>query len=51
MDRKKVTLIVEAELDDLPGEFHTPESAERVIQIILDNSIPHYKPIVSIFTE
>jgi hypothetical protein len=48
MARQTVSLIVTVELDDVPGEFHTPESAERVIQIILENAIPHYNPEVEL---
>lgn len=46
--RKTVTLIVKVELDDVPGTFHTPESAERVVQQILENAIPHYNPEVEL---
>jgi len=48
MPRKRITLTVEVELDDVPGVFHEPESAQRVIQDILENSIPHYEPTVTI---
>lgn len=48
MARRKARFVVEVELDDVPGTFHTPESAEIVIRHILDNSIPHYNPEVEL---
>jgi len=48
MDREKVTLIVELELDPIPGAFHTPESAQRIIQNALDQFVSAYKPQVQI---
>lgn len=44
----RITLLVDVELDPVPGAFHTPESAERNIQNILSRMIPHYKPTVTL---
>jgi len=46
MDRTKATLIVEVELDAVPGAFDSPESALFHLQNILTNAIPHYYPRV-----
>jgi hypothetical protein len=43
---QRVTLVVEVDLDAVPGAFHTPESAEEHVRQILINSIPHYWPTV-----
>lgn len=48
MERKRVVLEVIIDLDPVPGTFHTPESAEEVVQAILNSSIPHYHPNVKI---
>jgi hypothetical protein len=48
MDRIKVKLIVEVELDIIPGAFHTPESAQACVQAILTSRISHYNPRVQI---
>jgi hypothetical protein len=48
MDRSKVKLIVEVELDEISGEFSNAESARDVVQYLLEHSIPHYKPKVTI---
>jgi hypothetical protein len=46
--RTQVTLIVKVDLDDVPGAFHTAEQAQRTIQYLLDQSIPHYNPEVEL---
>lgn len=43
---ERITLKVDVDLDAVPGAFHTPESAEKIIQQILDNAIGHYRPLV-----
>jgi hypothetical protein len=48
MDRTKVKLTIEVELDPIPGVFSTPESAEETLQDILENCIPHYNPTVTL---
>lgn len=45
-DREKITLSVDVELDDVPGTFHTVQSAMDATQAILNNAIPHYNPKV-----
>ncbi len=39
---------VSVDLDGAPGSFHTPEDYVRRIQHMLDQSIPHYYPVVSL---
>ena len=46
MPRRKTVLLVQVDLDAVPGAFHTPESARVHIQNILSNAIPHYEPEV-----
>ena len=47
MTRRVAYISVEVELDDVPGTFHTIESAIDVIQSLLDTQIGHYNPKVS----
>ncbi len=51
MDRKRVKLIVEVDLDPVPGAFHTKESAVFYVQSILMRSIPHYDPSTDLLEE
>jgi len=46
MPTRKTVLLVQVNLDPVPGAFHTPQSAMSHIQTILDSSIPHYEPEV-----
>lgn len=46
--RTRIMLEVYVDLDDCPGPFHSKESARNHIASLLDNNIPHYKPMVSI---
>jgi len=39
-------MIIAVDLDPIPGEMHTAESARQVVQSILDRSIKHYNPKV-----
>lgn len=48
MERIRVKLIVCIDLDPVPGMMHTAESAEQVISGLLERTIPHYHPEVSI---
>lgn len=48
MDRNRVTLIVEVDLDPVPGLFHTAKSAQETVQSMLDASMPHYNPTVTL---
>lgn len=45
-NRKRIKLEVLVDLDNFPGAFHTPESAQEAVQAILLQSIGHYDPIV-----
>lgn len=51
MHRRTLTLEVTVALDPVPGTFHTQESAEKVVQHILDQRIKHYNPVVKIATD
>jgi len=44
----RILLEVAVDLDELPGAFHTPESAQDHVQAMLHNMIPHYNPVVKI---
>ena len=46
MKRERHTIIVEVDLDPVPGTFSTKESAEQCVQAILRESIGHYNPQV-----
>lgn len=46
MEREKIKLLVEIELDPIPGAMHTPESAVMIIDRILFNLLGPYKPRV-----
>jgi hypothetical protein len=48
MDPKRVKLEVYVDLDPVPGAFHSVDSARNVVGDILQNSIPHYNPTVSV---
>lgn len=46
MDRTRIPIMIEVDLDPVHGEFHTKESAEYNIQKILSDAIGHYNPKV-----
>lgn len=48
MERIRIKLEVEVDLDPLPGTFHTAESAREVVFSYLTYVIPHYHPEVKI---
>jgi len=48
MKRTRITLEIDVDLDPVPGNFHTPEQAERAIFGLLHMRIPHYDPTVRI---
>ena len=48
MQRPRITLEIDVDLDPLPGNFHTPEQAERAIFGLLHMRIPHYDPTVRV---
>lgn len=49
MTRK--AFVVYVDLDDVPGEFHTQESALHALRNVLRNTIGHYNPMVSLAPE
>lgn len=51
MQRTRITLEVDVDLDPVPGNFHTPEQAERAIFGLLHMRIPHYDPTVRVQDE
>lgn len=40
----RIRLLVEVDLDPIPGAMHSPESAQRIVENALKNVIPHYNP-------
>lgn len=46
MTRK--AFVVYVDLDDIPGVMHTQESAQNALNGILQRTIPHYNPVVSL---
>lgn len=45
--RKRTRLIVEVDLDPVPGWGNTPEDYRALTQRLLDDAIDHYNPTVS----
>lgn len=45
---KRISLIVHIDLDDVPGSMHTEQSAQNIIQAILDMRLSPYNPNVAI---
>lgn len=43
--------VVYVDLDDVPGDFHSQESAQNVLNAILRDRIPQYNPMVSLAPE
>jgi hypothetical protein len=48
MERTRIKLAVYVDLDPVPGNFHSADSARNAIANMLDARIPHYNPMVSI---
>lgn len=46
MAQNRVKLEILVDLDDMPGAFHTKESAALHVEAMLLSRIPHYNPIV-----
>ena len=46
--KRATELIVTVDLDEIPGAFHTAESAKEIVQWILKERIGHYSPEVEI---
>jgi hypothetical protein len=47
----RIKLEVYVDLDPIPGEFHSKESARNVVDNILRQNIGHYNPMVSTTSE
>lgn len=48
MNRQRITLLVEVDLDPVPGWGHIPSDMEYVLRRHLDDTIPHYNPKVGV---
>lgn len=46
--KTRIRLVVEVNLDPVPGWGNGPEDYRALTQRLLDNAIPHYKPTVTI---
>lgn len=46
MDRTRIDLTLNVDLDPVPGAFHTPESAQEIIQAVLTAAMSQYNPVV-----
>lgn len=46
MSRRRTVMIIAIDLDDIPGDMHTAESARFIVRQTLMNSMPHYNPNV-----
>jgi hypothetical protein len=46
--KHRVAFLVFVDLDPIPGEFHTKESAQNSLRNILHDRIPQYNPLVSL---
>ena len=51
MKRRRIKLEVWVDLDNVPGTFHTKDSARNVVANLLNQSIDHYNPMVSTTNE
>jgi hypothetical protein len=47
-DRTRVAFVVYVDLDPVPGEFYSKESAQHSIRNVLVDALGHYDPIVSL---
>ena len=48
MDRERVTIVVEIDLDPVPGTFDNVRDFVKLIQNNLEATVPHYHPCVKI---
>ena len=46
LTKPKVRLMVEANLDPVPGWGDNPEDWRALVQRLLDDAVPHYHPTV-----
>ena len=51
MERKRVAFVVYVDLDPVPGQMHSTESAQNIIRHILQDRLRPYNPIVSLAPE
>lgn len=51
MKKVRKAFLVYVDLDPVPGTMHTQDSAQNVINRILQERIGHYNPIVSLAPE
>ena len=47
LKRKRIKLVVEVDLDPIPGGMYSRESARVAVQAILNDRIKHYNPTVN----
>lgn len=45
-DRRRTVMLVIVDLDPIPGDMHTAESAREIVQAKLNDAMPHYNPKV-----
>jgi len=48
MNRPKSRLVVEIDLDPVPGWGNSPEDHRALVQRLLNDAVPHYHPTVVI---
>lgn len=51
MERHRVTLIVDIDLDPVPGAFHELEDMRMRVERMLNEAVPWYKPEVKTVTD
>src|SRR4051812_7875839 len=47
----KAYMLVQVDLDPIPGDMHTDDSARENIQAVLNHAIGHYRPSVLVLNE
>lgn len=48
MERTRIKLAVYVDLDPVPGQFHSAESAQNAVRAMLAAQVEHYNPMVTI---
>lgn len=51
MDRKRIKILVEVDLDPVPGLFNKPEDWVKFIRRDLEDNTGHYNPTVKLLDE
>jgi len=46
MEGKRVAILVEVNLDAIPGHFDNVQDYIKLIESFLDRTVPHYEPTV-----